>query len=204
MKVAILPELQQTNNRHINRALRGINVILFLLITVTLLVGLTTYRNIHQAQNSALIGTDGSVIGNATLMVPNWIIVPAKVEHDAKLLLSHGGEIPANLVRVQSVNGIDVALLRGEGIPAELLLNAADLVEDESVFIVDNGAEWTGRLKKRPDGLYEPGGDRQFPPGLAVTTTVDHTALVGITATSSSGPVVITIQQLQQAFPEMK
>jgi hypothetical protein len=37
-----------------------------------------------------------------------------------------------------------------------------------------------------------------------VTTTVDHTALVGITATSSSGPVVITIQQLQQAFPEMK
>jgi hypothetical protein len=180
------------------------NVILFVLITLTLLVGLTTYRNVHQAQNSALTGTDGSVIGDATLMVPNWIIVPAKVEHDANLLLSHGGEIPVNLVRVQPVNGIDVALLRGDGIPAELLLNAAGLAEDESVFIVDNGVEWTGRLKKRPDGLYEQGGDRQFPPGLAVTTAADHTALVGITATSPSGPVVITIQQLQQAFPEMK
>jgi hypothetical protein len=204
MKLAIIPELQQENNRQINKGLRVINVFLFALIAATVLVGLSTYRNIQHSRNNVLSSPDGSIIGNATLMVPNWVIVPAKVEHDAKLLISHGGEIPASLVRIQSLNGIDVALLRAEGLPSDLLLNAASLSEDESVFVADSGTEWTGRLKKRTDGLYEISGDRQLPPGLPVTAATDHTALVGMTATSPSGPIVVTIEQLQQAFPEMK
>src|SRR5262249_14437871 len=121
MKLAILPELQQENNKRINRGLYVINVLLVLLLASTIVIALTTYHNVHHAQNAGLIGPDGSVVSYATVMVPNWVIVPAKVSQDAKLVVSDHVELPASLVRVQPVNGIDFALLRADGIPAELL-----------------------------------------------------------------------------------
>lgn len=204
MKLAILPELQKENNKHVNSGLHVINVLLFVLITGSVLISLTTYKNIHRAQNTVLVGPDGTVIGAAALMVPNWVISPSKIDHDVRLRLSTGAEVSTTLVRVQAINGVDVTLLKAEGIPVELLLNAAGVTEDARILIVDNGAEWTGRLRKQDDGLYVLGGDRQPPPGLPVTLMSDHTALIAVTATSANRPVVITIEQLQQAFLELK
>jgi len=205
MKLAILPELQQENNRKINRGLYVINVLLVLLVASTVMIGLTTYRNVHHAQNASLTGADGSVIGYATLMVPNWVIVPAKVGQDAKLVVNGRTELPASVVRTSPVNGIDFTLLRADGIPPELLLNGARMAEDETIFIADNVVEWTGRLKKADsDPFYTLRGDQQLSAGLPVTLASDHTALVGVTAAGATGPVVVTIEQLQQAFAELQ
>lgn len=204
MKLAILPEMQSKTNKQVNRGLYILNLLLVLLLATSFAMGLMMYRNIHHVQNTILTAADGNIIGAATIMVPGWVIIPTKVEHEAKLRLSTGLELTATTVRSQIINGIEVTLLRSEGIPAELLLNGTSLSNDERVYIQDNGEVWTGRITKQVDGLYLLSGDRQFPPGLAVTLASDHTALVGVTASTPTGPAIISVEQLQQSFAELK
>jgi hypothetical protein len=204
MKLAILPELQKSNNKHVNGGLRVVNVLLFAMIVIATLIAILGYRRIHHAQNTVLVAVDDSILSNATMLVPNWIVVPVTVSNECKLLLPNGTKVPATIVRTQAVSGVDVALLRAEAIPPELLLNAATLTEDQTVAVDDSGTLWKGRLSKRPDGLYAISGDRQLPAGLPVTLESDHTAVVGITAATPTGTAVISIEQLRQSFAEMK
>ena len=203
-----IPYLQDKRNAIFNRRLGFLLVfcILVLVGSPALLLGLYFRGDRQPAEHVArIIGPDGStVIGPAVLVSLQSVLTAVAVPDGSQVSLQETDRLPASKVRKDNVTpGTELTLLKLTA-PSTDTPNVSAAASGMKVYAVSLHDRWEGTLVQTAGQTwFEPQPAATIGPGAPVYSVEDR-SLIGITAQTSSGLVVISMKEILQKFREIQ
>jgi len=205
MRLESTPRRQRAHNDRVQGHLRLVGSLALILILTAVALEAALYFNMRsQPSEPTLIGPDGSAsIGFAIAVTPEYALTNADVPPGSQL--SFGSErMPLSIVRTEKVDGISISLLHLQMPYSKEVPGLRGLQDGESALANSAFGKWEGTLTESSPSIpidAQPGitiGD------IAALTAKSDGALLGISAPSVKGDVVLGARDLLQKFPELK
>jgi hypothetical protein len=205
MKIEYLPEKQETNNKRINRAARLLFGVLLMMIAFPVLAGAWLYFNgVPAAAPPQILGADrSSVLGDAVILTPNFVLCAGECPDGSVLSLGHGDPLPLSKVRTDDLRpGTQATLMRtSTAIPPELVHALSDVEKGERVVTNSSQGAWEGTVTESSSGLaLEPAPTTG---SLVAVYSKADMGIVGVAAPANGGFVVVPIREIRKKFTEL-
>jgi hypothetical protein len=206
MRLQCLPYEQDRYNKRYNGFLRWLVSLAVILGLAGLALGVGLYFYPPNASDSTprLAGSGGPVC-TAVIVAPTLALCDAKLDKRSVYQLARQPEIPVTVIRSERVTDqTDMTLVR-----LQSAVRAADVHSLGAPMAgqryVANGPQgtWDGTLTESLDKrLLVPQPAFQLGSGVSVHAPSDDT-VVGLSAQSSSGAVIVSMRDLLTKFPEI-
>ena len=206
MRLECSPERQRQHNGHIQRQLRLVAILSVSLVVLAVGLEAGLYFGLRpQAAVPTIVGPDGNtILGFAVPLTPELVVAAINPPSGSHLLVAGAGQVRLDLVRTQTVEGVNISLLRLQQPYPKEIPQARAVQNGEEAFAATLTGRWEGTLSQRSQN-----GDLEAEPAVAVGSVAAVTAksdqgLLAVIAPGQKGDTLIPIRQLLMAFPELK
>ncbi|MEO8660691.1 MAG: hypothetical protein ABI693_19630 [Bryobacteraceae bacterium] len=205
LKTYSLPAAQEASNGELNRQTRNLGLWLALLLVAAIGGPVALYLTgggSGQGDNQ-VASADGTLLGFAVVVSPNLALTDAAVPERVVINMSDHSKREAQRVRTERFEeGVNFSLLRADTPFSGAQLPALGNAEvGQSARAASGSGTWTGSLKEKTGSPYlelEPA--MTLGPGLPV---YQNQTLVGITAQTPAGTVLVPTRHLLTKFKEL-
>jgi hypothetical protein len=203
MKIAVLPALQDTRNKKINKGLKALGV--WLGVALSVYVGSALYIYVHRGTNLSNLeirSSDGALLGPAIPAGADFVLCNCK-SPSSVTILSPGGSVSGITVKAAVVALNDFSLIRIDS-PLTQQATPANLDQGAIGRVSEGDHYWTGPLIAGDRGLFTADRDIQCEPGTPVYSASDPAAMIGVVIQSSGKQVIVPMRDVVRNFPELR
>ena len=205
MRVAPLPEIQESRNNRIIRRLRRLAAAAWLLMLASLVIGGLLYmRGPVAATEPELLSADsGASIGIPLLIAADMVLCSCDGPQDAVVVANRERTVAHKVRTAQVNNGLAFSLYRLQ-VPLAFGAKTPTVVEESQLLIAsEGGTVWQGTVKNTTATEIRVDPKVNLQQGLPVYLQADRTALVGVTVAVSQETRILPIAAVLASFPEV-